>query len=72
MSVKELKQELTSLGVDFSDCIEKSELVSRLASARLDCPLPLAVTHESSNVCNFFILFNLSLVLILLLFYYCL
>eukprot|EP00026_Physarum_polycephalum_P006017 Phypoly_transcript_06057.p1 GENE.Phypoly_transcript_06057~~Phypoly_transcript_06057.p1 ORF type:complete len:614 (+),score=63.59 Phypoly_transcript_06057:59-1843(+) len=38
MSVAQLKKELTARAVDFSDCIEKSELVSRLASARLASP----------------------------------
>jgi hypothetical protein len=38
LSVAQLKKELTARGVDFSDCIEKSELVSRLASARLSSP----------------------------------
>uniref|UniRef100_A0A7S0Z040 STI1 domain-containing protein n=1 Tax=Hemiselmis tepida TaxID=464990 RepID=A0A7S0Z040_9CRYP len=35
MSVKEIKQELTTREVDFADCFEKEELVARLVEARL-------------------------------------
>eukprot|EP01013_Petalomonas_cantuscygni_P024454 TRINITY_DN46091_c0_g1_i1.p1 TRINITY_DN46091_c0_g1~~TRINITY_DN46091_c0_g1_i1.p1 ORF type:complete len:310 (+),score=69.76 TRINITY_DN46091_c0_g1_i1:141-1070(+) len=34
MSVKELKAELMNLGVDFTDCYEKSELVARLTEVQ--------------------------------------
>lgn len=32
LSVKELKQALSSKGIDFSDCLEKADLVKRLES----------------------------------------
>eukprot|EP00282_Hemiselmis_andersenii_P009353 CAMPEP_0114139690 /NCGR_PEP_ID=MMETSP0043_2-20121206/16989_1 /TAXON_ID=464988 /ORGANISM="Hemiselmis andersenii, Strain CCMP644" /LENGTH=219 /DNA_ID=CAMNT_0001233741 /DNA_START=81 /DNA_END=740 /DNA_ORIENTATION=- len=35
MTVKEIKQELTTREVDFSDCFEKEELVNRLVEAKL-------------------------------------
>lgn len=34
LSVREIKEQLTELGVDFADCIEKADLSNRLAEAR--------------------------------------
>eukprot|EP00320_Phaeocystis_rex_P010845 CAMPEP_0119081830 /NCGR_PEP_ID=MMETSP1178-20130426/118576_1 /TAXON_ID=33656 /ORGANISM="unid sp, Strain CCMP2000" /LENGTH=64 /DNA_ID=CAMNT_0007064561 /DNA_START=12 /DNA_END=202 /DNA_ORIENTATION=- len=38
MRVKELKAELTALGVSTADCFEKDDLVVKLAAARLAPP----------------------------------
>ena len=40
MRVKELKVELTELGVSTADCFEKEDLVSKLEAARLNPPTP--------------------------------
>ena len=42
MRVKELKAELTELGVSTADCFEKEDLVMKLAAARLNPPPPAA------------------------------
>jgi hypothetical protein len=34
MSVREMREELDSLGIGYSDCIEKGDFVSKLNSAR--------------------------------------
>lgn len=40
MRVKELKAELTELGVSTADCFEKEDLVIKLEAARLNPPAP--------------------------------
>jgi hypothetical protein len=42
MRVKELKAELTTMGVSTADCFEKEDLVMKLAAARLNPPPPAA------------------------------
>ena len=42
MRAKELKAELTTLGVSTADCFEKEDLVMKLAAARLNPPPPAA------------------------------
>ena len=36
MSVGEIKEALTSIGIDFSDCFEKADLIRKLFSLALD------------------------------------
>eukprot|EP01009_Symbiontida_sp_KSa7_P006361 NODE_2597_length_461_cov_256.245146_g2151_i0.p1 GENE.NODE_2597_length_461_cov_256.245146_g2151_i0~~NODE_2597_length_461_cov_256.245146_g2151_i0.p1 ORF type:complete len:87 (+),score=9.79 NODE_2597_length_461_cov_256.245146_g2151_i0:80-340(+) len=46
MSVTELKTALRRLGIDFSDCFEKSEMVARLTAATHTRSFPTVAVDE--------------------------